>query len=477
MSRLLRALLPTVLLPVLLLVMGCRGPSSLSADGTPTRPTRPTPSVDTTPTLPPLPTPSVEIELPPSCALDRALDPLGAFLGSLSRGDVAGLRNVLGMDLVASSEPRPFAVIPREPETWETGLFTEKPESFLDWVERRSAYGERWSVLEFVRFVRVDEHRVIVVAALLREADDLLAKPMLGMIEVDCREGVVLSVVIGAVGAEALPGNQQDLLAEALLQRPLRSPESTEPCPRSSWAFGRMVGEGPVYLGLGPDAVVNLEEQAGDSTSLVTTDLLVTASERGPIVLRLFRLPDREPLPLNDGRSAVVLQPSRSGQREVAIRMTIDGPGCYVLQADGATWQVHLVFEVVADSLAALAPMLTATDLPAQLRAVSAVRDGPETVRIALLAPSLVARLSIGVAGPGGLTLGPDAQCLQVSGRIPLCWVPHPVWGWPQAAVWEDGMRRYHLVVLAGNRDAWSDEDLLEFVRRVSAPSGEHMPF
>jgi hypothetical protein len=72
-----------------------------------------------------------------------------------------------------------------------------------------------------------------------------------------------------------------------------------------------------------------------------------------------------------------------------------------------------------------------------------------------------VARLQIGLGGLGTSYLGPTTHCTRELEPIELCWTPHPVWGWPQTAVWDDGIRRYQLAILAGERDAWSERDLL----------------
>lgn len=469
-SQLLRALVP-----VLLLTAACRGLPSTPTAGTVPATVVPTVRLTEVATLPPLPTPSVPVDLPMSCTLDGTLDSLASFLSALSRGDVGRLRGFLASPTSLAVESRTFAVVPREPEALETGLYTERPEAFLDWVERRAVQRERWSVLEFVRFLPLDARRVLVAAALLREADDLMAKPMLGMIEFDCTEHVVISVVAGAVGAEALPASPEGLLVEALQQRPLRPPAAEQPCPRSSWAYGSMVGEGPVYLGLGPDAVVNLGDRNATSGQTIHTELQVAASERGPILVRLFHLPEVVPLAV-DGQPALFIEPNNRRERSRSVELQVEQPGCYVLQADGVTWQTQLVFEAVPDALAALAPNVAAVTFPAELRVVSALRESSETVRVGLVGPTLVARLSISVAGPGGPTAGPEAHCDQVSERVQLCWVPHPVWGWPQTAVWDDGLRRYQLVVLAGSRDAWSEEEFLELVRQVSMGGEEPGP-
>ncbi len=462
MSWLLRAILP-----VLLLTAACRSLPTAPTGGMVSTPVVPTARVTEMSTLPPLPTPSVAVDLPQSCTLEKTLDSLAAFLSALSRGDGERLRGFLGLPTSWAVEPRIYAVVPREPEVLGTGLYTERPEVFLDWVERRAMQRERWSILEFVRFVPIDEQRLLVTAALLREADDLMAKPMLGMIEFDCTRQVVISVVAGSVGAEALPASPQGLLVTALRQRPLRLPEPAQPCPRTAWAFGSVIGEGPVYLGLGPDAVVNLGDRNATAGQTISTELRIAAAEHGPILVRLFKLLEVSPLLVN-GEPALFIEPSRTGERSLSVELQVEGPGCYVLQADGATWQTQLVFEAVPDALEGLAPNLAVVAFPAGLRVVSAVREDAETVRVGLVGPTLVARLSISVAGPGGPTAGPEAQCVRVSERIQLCWVPHPVWGWPQTAVWQDGIRRYQLVVLAGNRDAWSEQELLELVRRVN---------
>ncbi|MCX2727252.1 hypothetical protein OO015_07040 [Thermomicrobium sp. 4228-Ro] len=462
-----------LLLVGVLVIAACRNlPVTLVA--TPTGLATPvstvTPEPEVTRTTLVLPTPSVTVQWVGTCSLARVLEVYRSFLQALNDGDLPALRAVLGIGMESAAESRWFAVIPRESELFGTGLFTERPEGFLDWVSQRSSQHERWNVLEFVQIEPSSGSRVVVTAALLREADDFIAKPFLSRIELDCDTGVVRSMVAGAVGADTLPTSPSALLAEALAQRSLRPPEVKEPCPRSSWAFGNAVGEGPVYLAVGPDAVVNVPDHATGSTEPVPLDVVVSASERGPVLLRLFALADETPVPLGRNGSALFLEPSGAGERSTTLSPMLQQAGCYVLQADGATWQQSIVFETIAEPLAAFVPQLVNVALPVDLRLVSAWRDGPDTVRVGLVGSTLVARLSIGVGGPGGPTLGVEQRCERIAERIDLCWVPHPVWGWPQAAVWDDGMRRYQLVVLAGNRDAWSEDDLRTLVRRLSLP-------
>jgi hypothetical protein len=426
-----------------------------------------TPRPETTPTALMLPTPSVTLAPFGECTSERILEIYGSFLQALNDGDIPALRAHLEFGAGVGTQAGWYAVVPREAELVTTGLFADRPEDFLDWATRRAALHERWNVLEFVQFSQDGESRVTVTAALLREADDFIAKPYLALIALDCRTGRILSVVAGAVGAGALPERSVELLEEALSQRTVRRPERVEPCPRSPWAFGDAVGEGPVYLSVGPDAVVNVPAQETEASLQVTAS--VAASERGPILLRLFLLPDETPVPF-ESEAAVFIEPGVPQRRAVSLSLGHLSPGCYVLQADGATWQQSIVFEVVGEALATLVPQLAAVSLPAGLRPVAAWRDGPETVRVGLVGPTLVARLSIGVGGPGVPDIGRDQRCERVGEQIPLCWIPHPVWGWPQAAAWDDSMRHYQLVVLAGNRDAWSLEDLRTLVRRLSLP-------
>ena len=460
-----------LLLVGVLLLASCR---NLLVKPTPTEdgvlaPTA-TPVPEPTPATLILPTPSMTVPTVGACSSERVLELYRSFLVALNAGDLPTLRTFIGLETDTGGTVRWFAVVPREPELLSTGLFTERPEGFLDWVGRRVAVHERWNVLEFVRFEPSGDSSMLVTAALLREADDFIAKPFLAQVEFDCRAGVVRSLVAGAVGAEALPASPSELLAEALAQRPLRPPEVTAPCPRSAWAFGNAVGDGPVYLAVGPDAVVNRPDHDTSSAAQLGLHVFVSASERGPILLRLFTLADEVLVPLGPGGTAVFLAPSGVGQRSTTLLPVLPQAGCYVLQADGATWQQSIVFEVIGESLATLAPQLADVTLPADLQPVSAWRDGPETVRVGLVGPTLVARLSIGVGGPGVPDIGAGQRCERVAERIELCWVPHPVWGWPQTAVWDDGMRRYQLVVLAGNREAWNVNDLRTVVRRLSLP-------
>jgi hypothetical protein len=397
------------------------------------------------------------------------MESLQTFLWAVSRTDFPLLRQ-----LILSSETtamrRWFAVIPREPDRLATGLFAERPEAFLDWVEQRALQRERWSILEFLRFQPEETDRVRVTAALLREADDLLAKPMVTMIELDCQRGTVVSVIVGAIGGQDVPERAEDLLASALSQRPLRGIEGSPNCPRSPWAFGTAVGEGPVYLEIGPDAVVNLGNLIDRGQTARRASVIVGASERGPVLLRLFRATDLSLLPSVGERSVWFIEPDAATPRRIVLDLPVDDPGCYVLQADGPTWQTQLVFEVVSESIALLAAGITSVRLPAELRIVSAVRDGPHAVRLGLVGPTLVARLSISVGGPGVPLLDTEARCRVEPDHVDLCWEPHPLWGWPQVAVWDDGTRHYQLVVLGGDSNAWTERELFELVRLLADP-------
>ncbi len=403
------------------------------------------------------------------CSLERVLDLQRAFLEAFNAGDVQRLRSLLDVEHDLDPEQRWFAVLPREPDVVSTGVFTSTPTEFLDWVNRRSGTHERWSVLEFVRFEPTAADRVTVTLALLREADDFIAKPLLALFEFDCGRGTVRSLVVGAVGADSMPERPGDLLAVALAQRPLQFTGARDPCPRSAWAFDVFVGDGPVYLALGPDAVVNVEESPSPSGTVVSTEVAIPASERGPVLLRLLSLETDTPVPLGGEASWIYVAPSERRQRVVPIELSFPQPGCYVLQADGATWQQAIVVQVVDEPVARLAPQIADAVLPAQLKVTSAWRDGPDTIRVGLVGPGVVARLSIGVGGPGTPELGEGQQCEQLAERLRLCWVSHPVWGWPQTAVWDDGLWRYHFVVLTASRDAWSGDELRALVLAVSA--------
>jgi hypothetical protein len=455
------------LLVMLIVTTSCRqAPTTPAPSIAPSSPI-PTVSAEPSPTIPVLPTPSVPVDLPPSCSMASTMESLQTFLWAVSRTDLPLLRQLI-LTSETTTMRRWFAVIPREPDRLATGLFAERPEAFLDWVEQRALQRERWSILEFLRFQPEETDRVRVTAALLREADDLLAKPMVTMIELDCQRGTVVSVIVGAIGGQDVPERAEDLLASALSQRPLRGIEGSPNCPRSPWAFGTAVGEGPVYLEIGPDAVVNLGNLIDRGQTARRASVIVGASERGPVLLRLFRATDLSLIPSVGERSVWFIEPDAATPRRIVLDLPVDAPGCYVLQADGPTWQTQLVFEVVPETIEFLAPTLAGVTLPVQLQVLSAVRDGPESVRVSLAGPTLVVRMQISLGGLGTPYLGPATHCTQELDSIELCWTPHPVWGWPQTAVWDDGIRRYQLAILAGGRDAWSENDLLELVRQVS---------
>lgn len=405
--------------------------------------------------------------LPISCTLEQIFDVLGTWFSSLNQADIVRLNQLTRWEPAASSAPRVFALIPRDPDALGTGFYTTSPEYFLDWVARRVPQGERWNILELLRFTPVPPDRLSVTLAFLREASDVMARPLVAMVELDCRHNVVVSFVAGTLGPQSLPDQTSQLMTMALLQRPLRSPATTDSCPRSFWAFGTMVGSGPVYLSLGPDAVVNWDPEQADGSMHFVTELVVAASEREPFVVRLFRLPDLTPLPLAGAQSHLSYAPEALADRRVALPLPITSEGCYVLQADGVSWQESIVFEVIAERLETIAPEALLSALPRGLRVISAFRDGPDTVRLGLVGPGLVARLSFGLGGLGSPQLPSTARCEPELAPLELCWMPHPVWGWPQTAVWHDGMRRYQLVVLSGGRDAWNREDLITLVQQL----------
>ncbi|MBO9306461.1 MAG: hypothetical protein J7451_04415, partial [Thermomicrobium sp.] len=192
------------LLVMLIVTTSCRqAPTTPAPSIAPSSPI-PTVSAEPSPTIPVLPTPSVPVDLPPSCSMASTMESLQTFLWAVSRTDLPLLRQLI-LTSETTTMRRWFAVIPREPDRLATGLFAERPEAFLDWVEQRALQRERWSILEFLRFQPEETDRVRVTAALLREAVDLLAKPMVTMIELDCQRGTVVSVIVGAIGGQDVP--------------------------------------------------------------------------------------------------------------------------------------------------------------------------------------------------------------------------------------------------------------------------------
>jgi hypothetical protein len=50
-----------------------------------------------------------------------------------------------------------------------------------------------------------------------------------------------------------------------------------------------------------------------------------------------------------------------------------------------------------------------------------------------------------------------------------VLWAADPEHGWPAVATWDDGRYRYRLEVLDGDRDAWSEADLVTLVEAFAA--------
>ncbi|GBD16549.1 hypothetical protein HRbin26_01447 [bacterium HR26] len=456
-----------------------------------------TPASAPTPPINPMPTPSLTpAGLPPGCSVEEVSQLIDEYLSSFNLGELERLRRLFP----STGEPLPsswYAVVARDEAGVATGTFATSPEDFLRYVAQRHERGERLEPLEFVDIrslgtTSTGGEQVSVTMALLRQAQDLLARPVLVQLRLSCPDREILALGIGDSASNVLPESPAAVLEGALRQRPLRLPELSADgeCPRSPWAFGLAIGEGPVYLPIGPDGVVNLGgplvAEQEDGTYRFKSSWFVSPDYSGPLLIRGRQLDGSSTLRLasegsSEATDELFLPPAIEGQatRDEAgwtswpTAITLSGPGCYAIQVDGADFQQVIVFQAIAGTPDEVLPLPPPESLPRGLVVLSAFRAGPDQVRLALWHESLVIRLSVGLSGPGPLELAGATECVEdFQGTGPVCWQADAEHGWPQAAVWDDSRRRYHLVVLEAEPGSWSQEDLLALIRAFTQASG-----
>jgi hypothetical protein len=147
----------------------------------------------------------------------------------------------------------------------------------------------------------------------------------------------------------------------------------------------------------------------------------------------------------------------------------VRAPGCYAYQVDGQDFSEVMVFQAVKERPEELTPVPEWEDgknpLPRDLVVYSGVRTGPAEVRLALFGPkSFWLRLDVGPTQDAPLALpARDQHHLETAAGIVL-WEADTEEGWPRAATWDDGQRRYRLEVLDGDRNDWSKADLVALV-------------
>lgn len=466
--------------------------------GTPT--VTPAPADTPAPEVNPLPTPTISpVALPPGCSLDDIASLIEDVLAAFNAGDTERLAQHIPSHHQPASVTW-FGVAARDSEGIPTGTFATTPDEFLRYAAERHQHGERLEPLELVAIESEPSRRdagsqVVVTVALLRQADDLIARPVLAQLTVTCPERAVTALSMGDSSSGELPADPLAVLVSALRERPLDLPELTAEgeCPRSEWAFDLAIGDGPVYLAIGPDGVVNLGGPLAidreDGEYLVRTSWFVGPAYAGPLVVRGRQL-DGDGIVrfARDGSSAdtlaeeLVLPPALSSEamRDPAgwtswpTTLAFPGAGCYAIQVDGADFQQVLVVQAVDGLPGDILPLPPDIALPRDLVVLSAVRTA-DHVRLALWNESLVIRLSTGLSGPGTVELADATACLDdIEGIGQLCWQAAPEAEWPQAAVWDDGRRRYRLVVLEAEPGAWSLDDLVALAqafRGTSQPS------
>ncbi len=472
-------------------------PPTLSRTASPPSAATATPASAPTPALNPMPTPSLTpVDLPAGCSVGEVSQLIDEYLSSFNLGELERLRRLLPSteELLPSSW---YAVVARDEAGVVTGTFTTSPEDFLRYVAQRHERGERLEPLEFVDIrslgtTSTGGERVSVTVVLLRQAQDLLARPVLAQLRLSCPDREILALGIGDSASNVLPESPAAVLEGALRQRPLRLPglSASGECPRSPWAFGLAIGEGPVYLPISPDGVVNLggplAAEQEDGTYRFKSSWLVSPDYNGPLLIRGRQLDGSGTLRLTGEESSeaadgLLLPPAVEGQapRDEAgwtswpTAITLPGPGCYAIQVDGVNLQQVIVFQAIAGTPDEVLPLPPPERLPRELVVLSAFRAGPDQVRLALWHKSLVIRLSVGLSGPGPLELAGATECVEdFQGTGPVCWQADAEHGWPQAAVWDDGLRRYHLVVLEAEPGNWSQEDLLALIRAFSQAGG-----
>ncbi len=444
-----------------------------------------------------MPTPSLTPpSLPAGCSVEEVRQRLDEYLAAFNAGDLQALRRFFPR----SPEPAAsswYAVAARDSAGVATGTFTADPEQFLSYTAERHQRGERLEPLEFVAIHSLDNpdgqaERVSVTAALLRQADDLLARPVLAQLQLTCPDRTILVLSLGDSASNVLPDKPEAVLFEALRQRPLVLPEPLAggECPRSPWAFGLAIGEGPSYLALGPDAVINLGGPLAaareDGSYRFATSWFVSPDIAGPLLIRGRQI-DGAATALLATRGSSTLgeelllpvdieEPSsrdEAGWTSWPVTVSLAGPGCYAFQIDGVNFQQVITFQAVTGTPDEVLPLPPPESLPRGLVALSAFRAGPDQVRLVLWHESLVIRLSVGLSGPGPLELAGATECVEeFQGIGPVCWQADAEHGWPQAAVWDDGRRRYHLVILEAKPGSWSQEDLLALIRAFSQAGG-----
>jgi hypothetical protein len=469
-------------------------PSSTPLPATSLPPAIPTPVPTPTPLVNPVPTPSLTPpNLPTGCSVEEVRQRLEAFLAAFNGGALRTLREFVPAEGETTS-PSWFAVAARDEAGIATSIFTTDAGRFLAYLADRHAHGERLEPLEFIAIQPLDNQqasasRVSVTVVLLRQAPDLLARPVLAQVQFSCPDRTILLLSLGDASSPGVPENPESVLIEALQQRSLALPEvQAGACPRSPWAFGLAVGHGPVYLAIGPDAVVNLGGPLAtlndDGSYQLDAWWFVPPHYPGPLLIRGRQLDgsaqvllagreshpaDRLVLPIGTGTA-----PSEDGTdwRSWPAAIIVPGPGCYALQVDGIEFQDVLVLQVVEGQPDDLLPISLPDRLPHDLVVLSAFRSGPDQVRLALWSESLVIRLSIGLSGPGPLELAGATECVDMVLDIgPMCWEVDHEHGWPRTAVWDDGRRRYHLVVLAAAPGTWSYDALATLVQALSQAS------
>jgi len=452
-----------------------------------------TPVPTPTPLVNPVPTPwLMPPGLPIGCSAEEVRQRLEAFLAAFNGGSFYTLHAFLSATGQATA-PSWFAVAARDEPGMATGTFTTEPERFLDYLADRHQHGERLEPLEFIAIQPVEgrhvgSSRVAATVVLLRQAPDLLARPVLAQFQLSCPSRTIVLLSIGEVSSPGVPESPESVLIAALRQRSLVLPDvQSGECPRAPWAFGLAVGTGPAYLAIGPDAVVNLGGPLAvpqdDGSYRFETRWLVHPDYAGPLLIRARHLNGSGPV-LLAGRGMSPAEElilgigtgEASNQdglqwRSWPATITVPGPGCYALQVDGVDFRDVLVLQAVEGRPVDMLGLPLPDRLPHDLVVLSAFRSGPDQVRLALWSESLVIRLSIGLAGPGPLEFAGVTECVDTVHDIgPMCWQADREHGWPRTAVWDDSRRRYHLAVLAAEPGAWSYEALTTLVQALSQP-------
>lgn len=152
---------------------------------------------------------------------------------------------------------------------------------------------------------------------------------------------------------------------KALLQRPLRKPESAERCSptfthRAASAYGKVQGRGPVYPVSPGRLQVPFPNPAGSiwgksKFSGFKIRWIARRQYTGPVLVRGFALRGNDPVRFNSHLKKYLFSPgyspdtSRWHEYAAWHYVRVRRPGCYVWQIDGRSFSRLVVFRIVPE--------------------------------------------------------------------------------------------------------------------------------